>query len=229
MRFWLSLAIAVLVHILMLSLNSKTTSKVPQDHRTAIAFELVEVRQERPSDNIVEREENKPVPLVIEEPEGRKTPFPKAQPKRTPPKKPTNPQPEGLQNTDLASQESGDPYSQTDKVEPDLNRPGQHTHVSQEIKVDRPKVFHPPRYDHNPEPTYPEIAKRRGIQGRVLLEVLVDTNGTVKRVSLKESSGSRILDEAALEAVKRWIFTPATEDGSPVEALVEIPILFRLR
>ncbi len=86
-----------------------------------------------------------------------------------------------------------------------------------------------PRYDLNPPPPYPEVARRRGFEGKVVLEVAVKADGTVGSTSLKESSGYRSLDRSALSAVRRWQFFPATEAGAPVPSRVVVPIDFVLR
>jgi periplasmic protein TonB len=77
-------------------------------------------------------------------------------------------------------------------------------------------------------PTYPEIARRRGEQGRVLLRVAVSPAGLPVNVSVAESSGFPPLDSAAVNAVERWRFVPATRAGEPVAATAEVPLRFRL-
>lgn len=85
-----------------------------------------------------------------------------------------------------------------------------------------------PDYLLNPEPKYPEAARRRGIEGVVVLDVLVLANGTAGSVLLAQSSGSALLDDAAIEAVRPWRFKPAMRAGVPVDSTVSIPIRFRL-
>jgi protein TonB len=77
-------------------------------------------------------------------------------------------------------------------------------------------------------PAYPEIARRRGEQGRVLLRVAVSPAGLPVNVSVAESSGFSILDSAAVNAVEQWRFVPATRAGAPVAATAEVPLRFRL-
>jgi len=83
-------------------------------------------------------------------------------------------------------------------------------------------------YLRNPAPRYPLIARRNGEQGTVTLRVLVARDGTPVRVTLEQSSGSRHLDDAALEAVRSWHFVPARRGGEAIEAWVLVPIVFRL-
>jgi len=84
-------------------------------------------------------------------------------------------------------------------------------------------------YLHNPRPDYPVQAKRMGWEGRVLLRVEVLANGNVGEVSIAKSSGHDLLDEAALDAVRRWKFVPAKKDGTAVHSSVNVPINFNLK
>lgn len=84
-------------------------------------------------------------------------------------------------------------------------------------------------YLHNPRPDYPAQAKRMGWEGRVVLRVEVLANGSAGAVSIAKSSGHEILDEAALEAVRRWKFVPAKRDGTAVNSSVNVPINFNLK
>lgn len=79
-----------------------------------------------------------------------------------------------------------------------------------------------------PQPEYPELARSLGIEGRVLCLVTLDEKGRVTAVEVVESAAP-VLDEAAREALFRWIFTPASQSGQPVAAQVMIPVLFALR
>jgi len=89
-----------------------------------------------------------------------------------------------------------------------------------------------PRFDvdylQNPAPVYPSMARRMGEQGRVLLRVVVRPDGTPDNVVLRQSSGSPRLDEAALDAVRKWRFVPARQGSTPVTAAVIVPIVFSL-
>ena len=58
------------------------------------------------------------------------------------------------------------------------------------------------------------------------VRVTVATDGSVDRLEVAESSGNRHLDRAAMEAVRRWRFSPAMRNGQPVSAQVVIPVDF---
>ena len=75
-------------------------------------------------------------------------------------------------------------------------------------------------------PKYPEEARRKKIQGEVILHIVVARDGSVKK--LKVVSGDPILAKAAAEGVKRWKFEPTTVDGKTVEVESDVQIGFRL-
>lgn len=83
-------------------------------------------------------------------------------------------------------------------------------------------------YLQNPPPAYPRRAKQRRLQGEVMLKVLVNKTGKAANVTIANSSGAKMLDNAALEAVRRWQFIPAKRGNQPVMASVLVPIEFRL-
>ncbi len=86
-----------------------------------------------------------------------------------------------------------------------------------------------PLYKSNPPPRYPAAARRRGQQGTVVLSVYVDVYGRVANLWLFESSGYRVLDIAALQAVRGWIFEPGRQGGTKVAMWVNVPVRFELK
>jgi periplasmic protein TonB len=84
-------------------------------------------------------------------------------------------------------------------------------------------------YLSNPKPPYPNLSRRLGEQGTVMLRVLVSVAGESARIELKSSSGFPRLDRAALNAVRSWRFSPATRGDRAVEAWVLVPIRFSLK
>jgi protein TonB len=84
-----------------------------------------------------------------------------------------------------------------------------------------------PAYGVNPEPPYPIAARRMGLQGTVVLRVVVGADGRPLDVSIVQSSGHAILDTSAADTVRsRWRFVPARRDGIPIEDTVQVPIRF---
>ena len=96
-----------------------------------------------------------------------------------------------------------------------------------------PELYTEPKYGasylHNPPPIYPMIARRLGISGRVLVRTEVTIDGHCQNAHILKSSGYSVLDNAALAAVKKWRFIPATRGSEPVTATVDIPLNFTLR
>ena len=78
------------------------------------------------------------------------------------------------------------------------------------------------------QPTYPREALRARQEGTVLLSVDVDAAGNVSDVGFARRSGTRELDRAAADAVRKWKFRPAMADGKAVASTVQVPIDFKL-
>jgi len=83
-------------------------------------------------------------------------------------------------------------------------------------------------YKNNPPPDYPTLAVRQGWQGTVLLRVRVLQSGSVESVEVVRSSGKKVLDEAAIHTVERWVFAPSTRGSTPVDGFATVPIEFKL-
>jgi protein TonB len=83
-------------------------------------------------------------------------------------------------------------------------------------------------YLNNPRPPYPMVARRMGYHGKVVLDVEVLAEGRAGDVKVQQSSGYEILDNAALQTVKTWHFTPAKRFGQPVTRRFLVPIKFSL-
>ncbi len=86
-----------------------------------------------------------------------------------------------------------------------------------------------PLYRDNPPPVYPRQARRRGWQGVLTLEVLVSSGGEPLEIKLITSSGHRILDQAARDAVGGWRFSPGRRGNEAIEMRVRVPVRFELR
>ncbi len=87
--------------------------------------------------------------------------------------------------------------------------------------VDKPKIL------HSPDPKYSKQARKAHLEGTVVLGVTVGVNGDPSRISVVQSLGMG-LDEEAVKAVEKWKFEPATYQGRAVPVAITIEINFRL-
>lgn len=94
--------------------------------------------------------------------------------------------------------------------------------------ADRKGVRKPVRPIRTDRPPYPQIARKRGWEGTVVLRLTVNREGTVERVNTHKSSGFPDLDESAAQAVKTWRFSPAKDGEFPISATVDLPVRFDL-
>ena len=70
----------------------------------------------------------------------------------------------------------------------------------------------------NTPPPYPVTARRQGLQGTVRLDLLIEADGSVAEIRMRESSGSAVLDRSVMTAVRQWRFIPARQQGQSVAA-----------
>jgi len=77
------------------------------------------------------------------------------------------------------------------------------------------------------DPIYPEKAKADRIEGMVIVETVIATDGTVKDIEVIRSAHP-LLDAAAIEAVSQWAFTPTLLNGEPVELVMSVNVTFAL-
>jgi periplasmic protein TonB len=89
-----------------------------------------------------------------------------------------------------------------------------------------PAAVSQPQPISTPAPKYPSMALRRGEHGTVMVSAQIGPDGVPASVDVAKSSGSRVLDRAAVDAVRRWRFRPALADGQPVPGEVQVPISF---
>lgn len=84
-----------------------------------------------------------------------------------------------------------------------------------------------PRATKQAAPAYPEAMRRYGISGEVVVEMTVGPDGRVLNAAVHESA-SPGFDEAAIEAVLKWQFTPGIKDGKPVSTEMRVPLIFTI-
>ena len=90
-----------------------------------------------------------------------------------------------------------------------------------------PLITQPPEATRMVPPQYPKSAKKAKIEGRVLLQARIEVDGTVSEIKVLESVPE--LDAAAIAAVRQWTFEPGLDcEGSPMTAMLVIPVLFKL-
>jgi len=83
-----------------------------------------------------------------------------------------------------------------------------------------------PRKVVDVSPVYPEIAARARVQGVVIIEATIDPRGRVVNATVLR--GVPVLDEAALEAVRKWVYTPTLLNGVPTPIIMTVTVRFRL-
>lgn len=165
---------------------------------------------------------NKPQPKKVEKkvvekkPVAKKKVVKKKRPELKPePKSKPTPQPEKLADKKVDRNLAESAY--------------QPQQVNQGVSNQEPVLVTKPSFSAPPTPpTYPRQARRRGIEGVAIYEVWLDAEGKQIKQALVNSSGVLILDNAALDAIKKWKFSPHTVNGRAIAHRVQLPVRFRL-
>ncbi|MEO0184842.1 MAG: TonB family protein [candidate division WOR-3 bacterium] len=137
----------------------------------------------------------------------------KGETKTETPKPPTTVSPEKLLEAAAAKKETTAVVTPTPEPPP--------------VTPPKPSVITRPVPTKQFKPKYPESAKAIGATGRVVVKVLVGTDGKVKSATIYSSFGNPACEDAALTAAKQWEFKPATKDGEPFEQSIQIPFDFK--
>ena len=82
------------------------------------------------------------------------------------------------------------------------------------------------RLVHQVQPEYPLLARKTGTQGVVILEAVITRDGMIDPARVRVISGNVLLNEAAINAVKQWRYTPTLLNKEPVEILTTITLRF---
>jgi len=132
----------------------------------------------------------------------------------------------------------------SEKIAEDLKpEPGEAAKVSEPVKQAGPQAASQndgvslpgtlqmayPRYQLNTPPTYPGLARKRGQEGTVILQVLVNREGRVDDLKIDTSSNLTLLDRAAVTAVRKWSFEPGRRGEESVPMWVRVPVTFKLK
>jgi protein TonB len=176
---------------------------------------------------------SKPKQKIKKRPVAKKTkkkpkPFPKPKPKKVIKKvikKPEMDPPKDIPEKTVEMPKIPDMHEQaeTKTVSKDIDKEEEPGSGKQIIRMAIPL------YRSNPPPRYPVLARRRGLQGNVVLEVLVSRFGNVIDLRVLSSSGHPILDRAAKSSVKHWTFEPGMRGQEKVKMWVRVPIRFELK
>ena len=179
---------------------------------------LVEFMQTQPTPKTSEQPVAKPIPVPPRpQPVAAPTPSPQPQPS---PSKVSAP-------TEVAQAAPVAPSAPTTPTPPAPPAPAPAPVVTAPSKTE---VSIPASYSaSNQKPIYPNMSKRLGEQGTVVLRVLVKADGSAGEVEVKSSSSYPRLDQAAVEAVKTWRFNSAKIDGKAIDEWYQVPIPFKLQ
>ncbi len=96
-----------------------------------------------------------------------------------------------------------------------------------EMIFDIAQVEEKPRALRQIEPVYPPTLKRQKIEGQVIIEFIIDVNGNVIAPVVKDSS-HREFERPALDAIRRWKFTPGKNEGQVVKVRARLPMSFTI-
>ncbi|HSL84528.1 MAG TPA: TonB family protein [Thermoanaerobaculia bacterium] len=131
-----------------------------------------------------------------------------------------------------------EPIRLPDEIQPEVNLP--ETDVIFDIPEGPPPSPEPegpiqvggdvqaPVKVYNPQPQYTEIARKARLQGVVIVQAIIDKEGNVTNVKVLKGLGMG-LDQAAVDAIKKWRFEPATLHGKPVAVYYNLTVNFRLQ
>ena len=191
---------------------------------------LVELMQSQPTPKTIEQPVAKPIP-VPPRPQPVAAPAPTPQPQPQPiPSKVSTPT-EVAQATPVAPVSA--PTAPTPPAPTRVEAPPAPAPPLPAPVVTAPSktdVSIPASYSaSNQKPIYPNMSKRLGEQGTVVLRVLVKADGSAGEVEVKSSSNYPRLDQAAIDAVKTWRFNPAKIDGKATDEWYQVPIPFKLQ
>ena len=94
----------------------------------------------------------------------------------------------------------------------------------------REAVFHNalPVKHQNKRPKYPDLAWDRSYEGKGILEVEINENGTVDFIRIEKSSGYSVLDKAAIKAIRKWKYIPAKKGNRSIRSKLMVPFEFKL-
>lgn len=219
--FWLVVVVVSLhIAVVIAYINRDTTSVVlPQKHEVMIEFVRPEIVPPPPI------EPPKPPQPKVEK---VTPPPPKAAPAlRTPPAE-QNIAPSDItvaENTE-ATKSDGPVVAAPGPAEPDVTAAPAPVPPAPKAEEPVTEATANAAYLNNPKPDYPAAAARQGWGGTVTLRVRVLADGHPESVTIKKSSGRKVLDEAAIAAVQKWTFVPSKRGSTPIDGWATVPVIF---
>ena len=165
----------------------------------------------------------KPVPVPTPP---KPTPRPQPRPE-TPPVKPVERKPPQTHVPSEVQQTSTSQATAT-QISGEAKRGGQRTYGGMSAYTED-AVDQRPSISRRVLPEYPGNAKRRNIEGTVVIQLIVDTEGKAQQCAIHSSEPKGLFDSAALAAARKTRFVPGKVGGQPVNTMVLIPYKFALR
>jgi TonB family protein len=103
----------------------------------------------------------------------------------------------------------------------------EHPPICRGNESDAPGCITAPHATYSPDPKYPKKERKARHSGTVVLDLVVDADGLPRDVKVSHQLSPEF-DEAAIDAVKTWTFSPASRDGKPIATEIKVEVNFRL-
>lgn len=227
-RLLLALFLAILIHVAVLGLeispllDNRVISTEPMTVTVTMSYRRIdpEPEEEEIREKEIEIQEKKAEALPVDPAPAPSPDVPKA------------PDLDEAPQLEAKSDANEEPFETIEELTHEIISHGDEikTKRTEEEDIHVEEAVHEavPLYKMNPAPDYPRAAMKRGYEGTVILSVLVNENGRVDNIWVFESSGYNMLDNAAVKAVKDWIFEPGMKGSKKVEMWVRVPVMFNL-
>lgn len=200
-----ALGVAIIGHVILLIINLPTIAEpAPVEQPKKKIYVVQQVRFQPPPPK--QQQE-------IPKPKSKKVPIPDPTPDEPEPIRLEEPEPE-IDMPPLDDVVFGIPDA------PPVAEPEGPIHVGGDVQKPE-KIF-------DPQPAYTEIARKARIQGVVIVQAIIDKQGAVTNVKVLKGLPMG-LSEQAVDAIKKWKFSPATLNGKPVDVYYNLTVNFRLQ
>ena len=245
-RLVIAALLAMAIHILLFSLKPswRRPSPLPYESRSlSIDLKTFLIKKEKPANPEAAVQTAQPKSKVPPPPAPKPRPSPPPKPRPQPaaePQQPARLQPPSappappVQQTALKKTSAMDAIKTDDPIKAEAAEPsgpnegaGQTSGGMNDTPIGAIE-YSVPLYEINPPPVYPRAARRRNIEGTVMLDVRVTESGRVAEIKIARSSGHAVLDRSAVKAVTLWRFKPAIRSGRAMETWVTVPVRFKL-